>query len=117
MTGKLLLAPTYLRIFMRFLLLLAATSLFAPPLAASTPAAWKQLQSQAERSCISASGFAGSKVSNMVVFDDAIGIVALLVSGTYRQRHMKGAAGTSLCLYNRKTRKAVVEEALGWGER
>lgn len=102
---------------MRFLLLLATTSLLAPPVTASTPAAWRQLQRQAERSCISASGFARPRVSSMVVFDDATGVVALLVSGTYAQRHMKGAAGTNLCLYNRTTRKAVVEEAKGWGER
>jgi hypothetical protein len=53
----------------------------------------------------------------MVVFDDATGVVALLVTGTYRQRHMKGASGTNLCLYNRKTKKAAVEEAKGWGDR
>jgi hypothetical protein len=30
---------------------------------------------------------------------------------------MKGAKGTNLCLYNRRTGKAAVEEAKGWGER
>jgi hypothetical protein len=102
---------------MRRLAVLAAASLLAAPASASTPAAWRQLQQQAERGCIAASGLARPRVSNMIVFDDATGVVALLVSGTYRQRHMKGATGTNLCLYNRKTRKAAVEEAQGWGER
>ncbi len=99
---------------MHRLIILATASLLAAPASASTPAAWQQLQKQAERSCISASAFARPRVSNMIVFDDTTGVVALLVSGTFRQRHMKGATGTNLCLYNRQTKKAVVEEAKGW---
>ena len=102
---------------MRFYLILGSLALLAAPAAASTPAAWKALQQQAERSCVAASGFARPRVSSMIVFDDRTGVVALLVTGTYRQRHMKGASGTNLCLYNRKTRTAAVEEAKGWGER
>jgi hypothetical protein len=103
---------------MRYLNALATLALLAAaPASASTPAAWRELQQQAERSCIAASAFARPRVSNMVVFDDATGVVALLVTGTYRQRHMKGASGTNLCLYNRKTKKAAVEEAKGWGDR
>jgi hypothetical protein len=53
----------------------------------------------------------------MIVFDDAAGVVALLVTGTYQQRHMRGATGTNLCLYNRRTKTSAVEEAKGWSER
>jgi hypothetical protein len=95
-------------------MILATAALLAAPASASTPAAWQQLQKQAERGCISASAFARPRVSDMIVFDDTTEVVALLVSGTFRQRHMKGATGTNLCLYNRKTKKAVVEEAKGW---
>jgi hypothetical protein len=95
-------------------MILATAALLAAPASASTPAAWQQLQKQAERGCISASAFARPRLSNMIVFDDTTEVVALLVSGTFRQRHMKGATGTNLCLYNRKTKKAVVEEAKGW---
>lgn len=38
-------------------------------------------------------------------------IDARLVTGTYPQAHMKGAKGTMLCLYNRKTRRAETQEA------
>jgi hypothetical protein len=53
----------------------------------------------------------------MIVFDDRTGVVALLVTGTHRSVQMKGATGTNLCLYNRNTRKAAVEEAQGWQSR
>jgi hypothetical protein len=53
----------------------------------------------------------------MVVFDDVAGVVALLVTGTFRGRHVRGATGTNLCLYNRRTGTAAVGEAVGWGER
>jgi hypothetical protein len=50
----------------------------------------------------------------MIVFDDATGVVAMLVTGTHPQAQMKGAVGTNLCLYNRRTKKVAVEEATGW---
>lgn len=96
------------------LLVLIVIGLFASPAAASSPAAWKELQRQAERSCIEASAFGRPRVSNMVVFDDAAGVVALLVTGTYRKG--SSATATNLCLYNRRTKKAAVEEAKGWRE-
>jgi hypothetical protein len=102
---------------MRLLLPLALTGLLATPAAASSPSAWRQLQQQAERSCISASTLVRPRVSNMVVFDDATGVLALLVSGAPRQGKLKGTIGANLCLSDRKTKKASVEEAKGWSDR
>jgi hypothetical protein len=102
---------------MRQLMIVLAAALVAAPAAASTPAAWKKLQQQAERSCIEASDLGRPRVSNMIVFDDKVGVVAILVTGMFRQPRLKGASGTNLCLYNRLTRKAAIEEAKGWGER
>ena len=98
----------------RFLIPAAAAGLLAAPASASTPEAWKQMQRQAERACAKASALARPRVSNMIVFDDAAGVVAMLVTGTYPQARMKGAAGTNLCLYNRRTKKTSAEEARGW---
>ncbi len=98
-------------------IMLGALAILAGPATASTSASWRQLEKQAQRSCIQASGFRAPRVSKMVVFDDRTGLVALLVTGTYRQPHMKGASGTNLCLYDRRTKNAVVEEARGWSER
>jgi hypothetical protein len=86
----------------------------ALPAAASTPAAWAKLDREVKRSCIAASEFRRPRVSDLIIFNDAVGQVALIVSGTYPQPHMKGARGTSLCLYDRQTREAVVEEISGW---
>ena len=96
---------------------IAALALAAGSAAASTPAAWGELQSRVERSCIAASGFLQPRVSSMIVFDDRSGAVALLVTGRFPQRQAKGASGTKLCLYDRKTRRVALEEARGWGER
>jgi hypothetical protein len=102
---------------MRNRFIIVAASLIAAPAYASPPQEWRQLQQRAERSCIAASNFQRPRVSSMIVFDDVAGVVALLVTGTFRGRHVRGATGTNLCLYNRRTGTAAVGEAVGWGER
>lgn len=49
-----------------------------------------------------------------VAFSDANPVDVLLVTGTWRPRHMKGAKATMLCLYDRQAKTAEVQEALGW---
>jgi hypothetical protein len=99
---------------MRYLLILSSALLCAAPAAASSPTAWGKLRQQAQRACVQASAFVLPRASDMIVFDDRTGIVAILVTGTHRAVQMKGATGTNLCLYNRNTRKSAVEEARGW---
>jgi hypothetical protein len=102
---------------MRRTIILAILLSGSQPALASSPDAWAQLKKQAERSCLTASGFRRPRISRAIIFDDTAGIVAMLVTGTYPQARLKGATGTNLCLYDRRTRKAVVEEAKGWSER
>lgn len=102
---------------MRPLIAALGLALLTAPATASTPAAWRQLEREAKLSCTKASSFARPTVSNMIIFEDATGMVAFLVSGKHREAHMKGAIGTNLCLYNRQTKKAAVEEAVGWSAR
>lgn len=102
---------------MKGLLTVAALALAAGSATASTPAAWAELERRVERSCIQASGVLQPRVSNMIVFDDRSGAVALLVTGRLPQRQAKGASTTKLCLYDRKTKRVALEEARGWGER
>mgnify|MGYP001354234730 CR=1 FL=1 len=102
---------------MRYLILAATVLLTASPALAASNEAWAQLRQQAERSCIEASDFRQPRVSNPIIFDDTVGMVALLVTGKFKPAHMKGASGTNLCLYDRRTQRAVVEEAKGWRER
>ncbi|MFL6609964.1 MAG: hypothetical protein ACJ8HF_17180, partial [Pseudomonas sp.] len=49
-------------------------------------------------------------VGTAAQFDDRVGYTALLLQGQYPQKHMKGATGTELCLYRKKTQTAFVTE-------
>lgn len=78
---------------------------------ASTPGAYAALEKRSAAACIAASGLRDGKAGPTVRFSDRVMIDARFVTGTYPQAHMKGAKGTMLCLYNRKTRRAEAQEA------
>jgi len=78
---------------------------------ASSPDAWATYDKAVLTSCTKASGLKDSKpVGNAAQFDDRVGYTALLLQGQYPQKHMKGAQGTELCLYNKKSKTAYVTE-------
>ena len=92
-----------------------ATSIFfimimSSPALASSDAAWAALDKASAKACIAASGFKDAKVSAPTRFSDTVGYDARIVTGTYPQAHMKGAAGKMLCLYARKSKTAEVQE-------
>ena len=88
----------------------------AAPAMAATPDAWAQALSDAKLACRKASDFKNAAVvGKPLVFGDANGKTAILVSGVWRPDHMKGARGTMLCLYDRASRTAEVTEAKNWG--
>lgn len=79
---------------------------------ASTPAAWTAFDQEVLRACVAASTLkdpqaAGSRVD----FDDQAGVSLLLLTGHYSQPRMHNKPGAELCLFDRRTRKAVVTEA------
>jgi hypothetical protein len=78
--------------------------------AASSDAAWAALDKASAKACLTASGFLKAKVAPSTHFSDAFGYDARMVSGTYPQKHMKGATGQMLCLYARKTKQVEVQE-------
>jgi hypothetical protein len=82
----------------------------APVAQASSTEAWAKLDAESAKACIAASGFTKAKVAPSIHFSDDAGYDVRLVSGTYPQKHMKGAAGKMLCLYGRKTKLAEVQE-------
>jgi hypothetical protein len=94
--------------------LAAAIFLAAMPATASTPAAWTAMYKAAERACTASAGLRTPTVSAPVDFSDDVGRTALLVRGTYPQHFMKGATGTFLCLYDRRTKRAEAHEAPGF---
>ena len=78
---------------------------------ASSPDAWAAYDKTVLVSCTKASGLKNAKpVGNAAQFDDRVGYSALLLQGQYPQKHMKGAQGTELCLYNKKSKTAYVTE-------
>ena len=99
---------------MRTLILTGMLAMLASPALASSPDAWAQLYRQAGQRCVAASRLKNAQASKPIVFSDASGQLAMLVTGTFPQRHMKGASGTSLCLYDRRSKTAQVEEAGNW---
>ncbi len=99
---------------MRKFIVLGLLSFVTSPAGASSTDAWKQLAQQAKLRCIQASHFKGAKASEPVVFSDESGQLAVLVTGTFPQVSLKGAKGTNLCLYDRRSKTAQVEEANDW---
>ena len=97
-------------------LLLAATLLAVSlPAAASTPEAMAQGMSEAKLACRKASDLRNAAtIGKPVLFSDAAGKTAILVTGTWRPRHMKGARAVMLCLYDRADRTAEVQESPKW---
>jgi hypothetical protein len=82
----------------------------APLAHASSPDAWAQLDADSAKACVAASGLIKAKVSPSTHFSDAVGYDIRVVSGIYPQKHMKGASGKMLCLYERKSKRVEVQE-------
>jgi hypothetical protein len=92
------------------LILLGLTAL-APQTHASSPDAWAAHDKAVLASCLKASSLKDAEpVGTAAQFDDRVGYTALLLQGQYPQKHMKGASGTELCLYRKKTKTAYVTE-------
>ena len=79
---------------------------------ASSPAAWSAHDKEVADACTKASGLKKAVATGEpMVFDDSVGMTALLVSGRYPQPHMKNQPGRVLCLFDRKTREAKITPA------
>jgi hypothetical protein len=82
---------------------------------ASSPGAWTAAEREAARACATASGLRDPVVADSTVrFDDSLGVDARLVRGVWPQPHMKGAQALMLCLYDRRARRAQVQDAEPW---
>ena len=97
------------------LLATVALGIAATTAPTSSPAAWAQLDKDAAAACAKASDLKDAVVHPASVrFDDTVGLDARLVTGAWKPAHMKGAKTVMLCLYDRKTRRASVQEAAEW---
>ena len=80
--------------------------------AASSPAAWSAHDRQVAERCTQASGLKNARAAGQtMVFDDSVGMTALLVTGRHPQLHMKNRSASVLCLFDREKRQATVTPA------
>lgn len=91
------------------LLGLAAATLFGTAAEASSPDAWAEFDARVTKACVAASGIRNARPSTIVGFDDRVGMVAMLVSD-----RTHGSSMSKLCLYDKRARKAYVDEAETW---
>ena len=93
----------------------AAAFMAIGPASASSPAAWAQHDKDTQQACAAASELNNPVVHpKTVLFDDTVGMDARLVTGVWKPAHMKGAKAVMLCLYDRKARRATVQDAEVW---
>lgn len=86
----------------------------AGSVSAATPEAWAAHKKEVVSKCSQASGLKTPKlVGELIEYDDAVGYTAALISGTYPQPHMRNAPGRSLCLFDKRGRKAHASPADG----
>jgi heat shock protein HslJ len=81
---------------------------------ASTPDAWAELDRVSAAACATASGLRDARVGPPVRFSDRAGADARLVTGVWPQPHMRGREARMLCLFDRRNRRAEVQEASDW---
>ena len=99
---------------MRVLLVIAATAVTSP-VSASSPAAMAEGLVATKAACRKASDLKNAAVLGApVMFSDATGKTAVLVTGIWRPAQMNCAPATLLCPYDRASRTAEVEEARRW---
>ena len=79
--------------------------------AAAAPAsAYAELDRRSAAACIKAAALKDSRVGSAVRFSDPTGYDARVVTGRWPQPHMKNAPARMLCLYERRTGRAEVQE-------
>ncbi|MBB3952602.1 hypothetical protein [Aureimonas jatrophae] len=97
-----------MRVAVTSAIVLAAISSIQPA-RASSDEAWRAFDAKVTKACLAASGIRNARPSVIVGFDDRVGMVAMLVSD-----RTKGSTMGKLCLYNKKTGKAFVDDAGMW---
>lgn len=90
-------------------LFVASSSLVGSAARASSDAAWTEFNARVTRACVAASGIRNARPSTIVGFDDRVGVVAMLVSDRTR-----GSNQGKLCLYDKRARRAFVDDAELW---
>ena len=90
------------------LAIIATGAFLVGPAVASSDKAWLELETRMSETCIKTSDLDAAVItwSNL----DFETKTAALVTGKWRPKHMKGQKVTMLCLYDKHTGKAEVQE-------
>jgi heat shock protein HslJ len=88
----------------------AASMLLVAPATAATPDAWAKVDAASASACLKAANLGGAMAGPPTRYSDRFLIDVRVVEGTWPQPHMKGAKAKMLCLYNRKSKRAEVQE-------
>jgi hypothetical protein len=97
-------------LMMKLTAFLGATVL-ASSAQASTPEAWAQLNTKANRACVAMSGLSRPQLlAKKISFSDVIGVEIRQIRGLDNQGRMKRL----LCAYNRSTGRTEVQDADNW---
>jgi hypothetical protein len=92
-------------------ILILATTLVASTAHASTPEAWAQMNTRANRACVAMSDLARPQLlAKKISFSDVIGVEIRQIRGIDNRGRMKRL----LCAYNRSTGRAEVQDADNW---
>ncbi len=78
------------------------------PVLASTAQSWAQLKPRVVEACRHQSGLVSAKVTDYWPYFEAH--VVAMVSGVYPRKHMTGRRAKMLCLYDKHTGRAEVQE-------
>ncbi len=93
------------------LLCLVALTLLPVSAGASTPQAWEQMNTRANRACVAMSGLARPQLlAKKISFSDVIGVEVRQLRGT----DDRGRTKRLLCAYNRSTGRTEVQDADVW---
>lgn len=93
------------------LLIACTVALAGTAAAASTPAAWDQMNQRVNRACVAMSGLSRPELlAKKISFSDTIGTEIRMIRGADKRGKMKRL----LCAYDRKSGRAEVQETDVW---
>ena len=100
-----------------FLMTLVALAVLGKslPAHASSSEAWASHRAEVVAKCTQASGLKNAQLmGELIEYDDSVGLTVAFIAGLYPQPHVRDQAGRSLCLFDKRTRRAYSAPADAW---
>lgn len=81
---------------------------------ASSPGAWAAFNAKVAKTCNASSGLRQARSGEIVAFDDTLGKVVTLVTGSDLQQRQRSKAVKKMCVYDQRSGRTWISEAKGW---